>query len=53
MIRVADVYLELPIGVAFVDPEGEPGWYGSDPTLRIHAPSMRGCWPTLAGSPDL
>ncbi len=45
--RVADTMPDLPIGVAFVDSEGKPGWIGSDPTLRPHAPSVRGCWPEV------
>jgi hypothetical protein len=28
---------------------GVPGWIGDDPTLRLHAPSVRGCWPTVHG----
>ena len=47
MIRVADEQLDLPIGVAFVDAAARPGWIGDDPSLRIHAPSVRGCWPTV------
>jgi hypothetical protein len=47
MIRVADEQPDLPIGVAFVDASGRPGWIGDDPTLRPHAPSVRGCWPTV------
>ena len=49
MIRLADERPDLPIGVAFVDAAGKPGWLGDDPTLRIHAPSVRGCWPTVLG----
>ncbi|MBL8896092.1 MAG: hypothetical protein JNM84_00620 [Planctomycetes bacterium] len=49
MKRIADEQTELPIGVAFVDANGHPGWIGDDPTLRIHAPSVRGCWPTIRG----
>lgn len=49
MIRLADEKPDLPIGVAFVDASGKPGWLGDDPTLRIHAPSVRGCWPTVLG----
>ena len=37
----------MPIGVAFVDERGEPGWIGRDPTLRIHRLSLRGCWPAI------
>lgn len=47
--RVADEQPDLPIGVAFVDAAGQPGWIGNDPTLRAHAPSVRGCWPTVHG----
>lgn len=49
MVRLADEQPEMPIGVAFVDAEGKPGWVGDDPSLRVHAPSMRGCWPTVHG----
>ena len=49
MIRLADEQPDLPIGVAFVDPSGKPGWIGDEPSLHIHAPSVRGCWPTVHG----
>lgn len=49
MTRLADQYPDLPIGVAFVDASSRPGWIGSDPTLRPHAPSVNGCWPTVHG----
>jgi hypothetical protein len=49
MTRIADEQPGLPIGVAFVDPSGKPGWIGNDPSLRPHAPSVRGCWPTIHG----
>lgn len=49
MIRAADERPELPIGVAFVDAAGKPGWIGDDPLLRLHAPSLRGCWPVVHG----
>lgn len=49
MIRLADERPELPIGVAFVDATGRPGWIGDDPALRPHAPSVRGCWPVVHG----
>ena len=45
--RVADTMPDLPIGVAFVDAAGKPGWIGSDPSLRPHPPSLRGCWPDV------
>ena len=32
--RIADTMPEMPIGVAFVDPAGKPGWIGHDTTLR-------------------
>ncbi|MEX2580727.1 MAG: hypothetical protein WD342_16840 [Verrucomicrobiales bacterium] len=47
--RLADTRPEIPIGVAFVDDDGNPGWIGNDPSLQVHHPSLRGCWPTLAG----
>lgn len=46
MIRLADTLPDTPIGVAFVNPRGEPGWLGRDPTLRIHQPSRGGSWPS-------
>ncbi len=49
MSRVADQQPDLPIGVAFVDPSGKPGWIGDDPSLHPHAPSIRGCWPRVHG----
>lgn len=49
MIRLADEKPDLPIGVAFVNSAGRPGWIGDDPSLRIHAPSVRGCWPVVHG----
>lgn len=49
MIRAADERPDLPIGVAFIDPAGRPGWIGDDPSLRAHAPSVRGCWPAVHG----
>ena len=49
MIRLADEKPNLPIGVAFVDATGKPGWIGDGPGLRAHAPSVRGCWPVLRG----
>ncbi|MCX6865699.1 MAG: nucleotidyl transferase AbiEii/AbiGii toxin family protein [Verrucomicrobia bacterium] len=49
MIHLADTQLDMPIGVAFVDGRGEPGWIGRDPTLRIHRLSLRGCWPAMQG----
>jgi len=45
--RVADTMPEIPIGVAFVDIAGEPGWIGNDPGLKIHRPTVRGCLPTV------
>ena len=47
MTGLADEKPEVPIGVAFVDGSGKPGWIGDDPTLRLHAPSVRGCWPAI------
>lgn len=47
--RVADTMPQIPIGVAFVNEQGAPGWIGSDATLRIHRPSIRGCWPKVGG----
>lgn len=49
MTQMADSQPELPIGIAFVDAAGKPGWIGDNPDLRPHAPSVRGCWPTVHG----
>ena len=49
MIRMADEQPDLPIGVAFVDAAGKPGWIGDNPSLRLHGPSVRGCWPVVHG----
>ncbi len=48
IIHLADTQLDMPIGVAFVNEMGEPGWIGADPKLKIHYGSMRGCWPTIS-----
>jgi hypothetical protein len=49
MTALADERPDIPIGVAFVDASGMPGWIGGDPALRLHAPSVRGCWPQVRG----
>ncbi|MFM8880149.1 MAG: hypothetical protein ACKOKG_13610 [Verrucomicrobiota bacterium] len=49
MTRLADESPDLPIGVAFVDDAGCPGWVGDNPALRPHAPTPRGCWPRIHG----
>jgi len=49
MTRIATERPDLPIGVAFVIQRAKPGWIGDDPTLRPHAPSVRGCWPNVHG----
>jgi len=46
---VADARPDVPIGVAFVDAAGTPRWIGDDPSLSVHGPSVRGCWPTVHG----
>jgi len=47
MTLLADEQPDMPIGVAFVDNDGGPGWIRTNPALRIHPPSLRGCWPTM------
>lgn len=47
MTRLADERPDLPIGVAFVNAQGTPGWIRNDPSLTAHAPSLRGCWPDV------
>jgi hypothetical protein len=49
MTTLADTRPDIPVGVAFVDLSGTPGWIGDNPDLRIHAPSIRGCWPLVRG----
>jgi hypothetical protein len=53
MTRLADEQLDVPIGVALVDDDGHPGRLVDDPSLRVHAPSLRGCWPTVHGMDGL
>lgn len=51
MIDLANTQPDMPIGVAFVDGNGELGWIGRDPTLHIHRLSLRGSWPdTIKGN---
>lgn len=47
--RLADTAPDTPIGVAFVDAAGYPGWPGDTPGLTIHHPSIRGCLPRVDG----
>jgi len=47
MSALADEQPDMPVGVAFVDDFGHPGWIGDNPNLRLHAPSVRGCWPDV------
>jgi hypothetical protein len=49
MTSLADENPDMPIGVAFVDDQGRPGWIRTNPALQIHHPSLRGCWPTMIG----
>ncbi len=46
---LADEQPDMPIGIAFVDALGQPGWIGDNPELCPHAPSVRGCWPVVHG----
>jgi len=48
IIHLADTQLDMPIGVAFVNEKGEPGWIGANPDLKIHYGSLRGCWPVMS-----
>ncbi len=50
--RLADTLPDTPIGVAFVNAAGEPGWLLDDASLRIHPPSVRGCLPRIVGVED-
>ena len=38
---------DIPIGVAFVNSTGKPGWYREDRSLTIHPISVRGCLPRI------
>ena len=49
MTLLADENPDMPIGVAFVNDQGNPGWIRSNPFLKIHHPSLRGCWPVISG----
>ncbi|SRR5258706_4325338 len=49
MTQLADKRPDQPIGVAFVDLTGKAGWIGDDGSLRVHAASIRSCWPTIHG----
>jgi len=49
MTLLADENPDMPIGVAFVNDQGNPGWICSNPSLKIHHPSLRGCWPVISG----
>jgi hypothetical protein len=49
MVKLADARPDLPVGVAFVDEAGKPGWIGDNAMLRVHGPSVRGCWPVVHG----
>jgi hypothetical protein len=46
--RLAETLPDTPIGVAFVNAAGEPGWLLDDRSLFIHRPSVRGCWPCVS-----
>ena len=49
MTLLADENPDMPMGVAFVNDQGNPGWIRSNPSLKIHHPSLRGCWPVISG----
>lgn len=40
---------DLPIGVAFLDDQGSPTWPLPGAPIRIHSPTVGGCWPKLSG----
>ena len=48
LIALADEEPEMPIGVAFLNGKGEPGWYRDDPSLTIHPITVRGCLPRFS-----
>jgi hypothetical protein len=47
--HLADTQPDTPIGVAFVDAAGKPGWPGDNSALAIHHPRIRGCLPRVDG----
>ena len=47
--HLADTLPDTPIGVAFVDADGKPGWPGDTPGITIHHPGIRGCLPRVDG----
>lgn len=47
LVNFADEKPEMPIGVAFVDAFGNPGWVGDNPDLRPHSASLYGCLPVV------
>ena len=49
MTALADEEPDMPIGVAFLDQRGKPGWFRDDHSLNIHPVSVRGCWPRIEG----
>jgi hypothetical protein len=49
MTQMSNEKPDLPLGVAFVDVNGNPAWLGDDGSLRVHPPSLGGCWPTIHG----
>ena len=48
MERVSNEQPDLPIGCAFVDQEFKPHWIEDRDDLKIHQPSLRGCWPKFS-----
>ena len=55
IIALADAQPDLPIGVVFANADNEPAW-PRDPEvgleaqgLRVHHPTVGGCWPRIAG----
>lgn len=38
---------DTPVGVAFIDASGNPGWIEDHPNLIRHPPCIKGCWPTV------
>jgi hypothetical protein len=49
IVKLADTQPEMPIGVAFVNAAGVPGWIGTDPSLKMHRPCIQGCLPVVDG----
>ncbi|MEI6492023.1 MAG: hypothetical protein WCO94_05700 [Verrucomicrobiota bacterium] len=44
---LADEQLDMPIGMSFVHENAQSGWSRTNPSGKIHHPSMHACWPVM------